>query len=67
LVVDATWGTIAPIQLAPGVCTVGEVEVIEHIAAGLPLIDTRLATYLETGTLPSARSIPAQRDRRTTR
>jgi hypothetical protein len=35
LVVDATWGTIAPIQLAPGVCTVGEVEVIEHIAAGL--------------------------------
>jgi hypothetical protein len=54
LVVDATWGTITPIQLAPRVCTVGELEVIEHIAAGLPLIDTRLATYLETGTLPSA-------------
>ena len=41
-VVDATWGTIMPIMLAPGVRTVGEREVLEHIAAGLPLVDTRL-------------------------
>ena len=33
-VVDATWGTIAPMQLAPGVRTVGELEVIEQIGAG---------------------------------
>ena len=56
--VDATWGTIRPMQLAPGVRTVGELEVIEHIDRGLPLIDSRLPRYLEGGTLPSAVSIP---------
>ena len=56
--VDATWGTITPMQLAPGVRCVGELEVIEHIASGLPLIDTRLSKYLAAGTLPGARSIP---------
>jgi rhodanese-related sulfurtransferase len=58
LLVDATWGTITPMQLAPGVRTIGELEVIDHIAAGLPLIDTRLPKYLAQGTLPGARSIP---------
>ena len=29
--VDATWGVIQPISLAPGVRTVGELEVIEHL------------------------------------
>jgi rhodanese-related sulfurtransferase len=53
-VVDATWGTITPIAIAPGVRTVGEREVIAHIAADLPLLDTRL----EGGTLPTARFIP---------
>ena len=57
-VVDATWGTIMPISLAPGVRTVGEREVLEHIAAGLPLVDTRLPRYVEAGTLPTARSLP---------
>jgi rhodanese-related sulfurtransferase len=57
-VVDATWGTITPIELAPGVRTVGELEVIAHIEAGLPLVDTRLAKYVESGTVPTARSIP---------
>lgn len=57
-VVDGTWGTITAMELAPGVRTVGELEVIDHIAAGLPLIDTRLSKYLQTGTLPTARSIP---------
>jgi rhodanese-related sulfurtransferase len=57
-VVDATWGTIQPIELAPGVRTVGEREVIAHIEAGLPLIDCRLQRYLSAGTLPTARSIP---------
>ncbi len=57
-VVDATWGTIMPIALAPGVRTVGELEVIAHIAAGLPLIDTRLPRNLQAGTLPTARSLP---------
>jgi rhodanese-related sulfurtransferase len=57
-VVDATWGRITPMQLAPGVRTVGELEVLAHIEAGLPLIDTRLPKYLLHGTLPSACRIP---------
>ena len=52
--VDVTWGTVAPIQLAPGVRTVGELEVIEQIDAGLPLVDTRLAHFYRQGTIPSA-------------
>jgi rhodanese-related sulfurtransferase len=57
-VVDATWGTITPIQLAPGVRTVGELEVIAHIEAGLPVIDTRLRKYIAAGTIPTARAVP---------
>ncbi len=58
LIVDATWGTISPIELAPGVATVGELEVIAHITAGLPLVDTRLQHFYEDGTLPGAQNIP---------
>ena len=54
-VIDATWGRIAPMTVVPGVRTVGELEVLAHIEAGLPLIDTRLARYVEAGTLPTAR------------
>jgi rhodanese-related sulfurtransferase len=57
-VVDATWGTISPMTLAPGVRTVGELEVIAHIEAGGDLVDTRVPKYLPGGTLPGARSIP---------
>jgi rhodanese-related sulfurtransferase len=57
-VVDATWGHITPMRLAPGVRTVGELEVIAHIEAGLPVIDTRLLEYIAAGTIPSARVIP---------
>ncbi len=58
LVVDGTWGTISPMTLAPGVSTVGELEVIAHIEAGLPLIDTRLKHFFEEGTIPGAQNIP---------
>ena len=57
-VVDATWGRIMPIELEPGVRTVGEVEVIAHIELGLPLVDTRLPKYVAAGTIPTARSVP---------
>jgi rhodanese-related sulfurtransferase len=57
LTVDATWGTISPMQLASGVHTVGELEVIEHIEAGLPFVDTRLAHFYRQGTIPSARNV----------
>jgi len=57
-VVDATWGRIMPIELAPGVRSVGELEVIAQIEAGLPVVDTRLPKYLAAGTIPTARCVP---------
>ncbi len=57
-VVDATGGVIQPISLAPGVRTVGELEVIEHLQAGRPLVDCRLPHYVERGTIPGAVNIP---------
>jgi hypothetical protein len=56
--IDATWGVIQPISLAPGVRTVGELEVIEHLRAGRPLVDCRLPKYVESGTIPGAVNIP---------
>jgi rhodanese-related sulfurtransferase len=57
-VVDATWGTINPMELATGVRTVGELEVIEHLRAGGDLVDTRPAHAHRAGTLPGARNLP---------
>jgi rhodanese-related sulfurtransferase len=45
-------------EVAPGVRTVGELEVIGHIEAGLPVIDTRLPKYIAVGTIPTARAVP---------
>ena len=56
--VDATWGHIRPMQLAAGVRTVGELEVIAHTAQGLPVVDSRLPEYFEGGTIPTAVNIP---------
>ncbi|MDQ2895983.1 MAG: rhodanese-like domain-containing protein [Actinomycetota bacterium] len=56
--VDATWGTVQPIRLAPGVRTIGELELVEHVQRGLPLIDTRLEHYHRDATTPSARGTP---------
>ena len=56
--VDATWGTVQPIGLAPGVRTVGELELVEHLRRGFPVIDTRLEHFNREGTIPGARSIP---------
>jgi rhodanese-related sulfurtransferase len=57
-VVDATWGVIQPLVLAPGVETFGELEVMAHIAAGGALVDCRLASYPSGGTIPTAVNIP---------
>ena len=56
--VDSTWGRIQPLVIAPGVETVAELEVIDHIEHGLPLIDTRLHHFFLEATLPSAVNIP---------
>jgi len=60
VVVDATWGVIAPMTVAPGVLTVGELEVIAHIEAGGLLVDTRQPEYYAEGTIPGAVNIPHQ-------
>ena len=57
-VVDGTWGRIYPMELAPGIRAVGELEVISHLKRGLPLIDTRLEHFYAASTIPGARSIP---------
>ena len=54
VLVDATWGTIQPLEVAPGVRTVGELEVIDHLRAGGPAVDTRGAESRAIATLPDA-------------
>lgn len=56
--IDATWGAVQPIELAPGVRTIGELELIEHLQRGLPVIDTRLEHFHREATIPGARGIP---------
>jgi len=58
VIADAAWGTIQPITIAPGVRTVGELEVIAHLHEGHPVIDTRASTSFAAGTIPGARNIP---------
>ncbi len=58
VLVDAAWGTIQPIQVAEGVRTVGELEVIEHLEQGLPVIDGRTRDFYAESTIPGARNIP---------
>lgn len=58
VMVDSTWGELQPIQVAEGVKTVGELEVIEHIEKGLPVFDGRTEEYYREATLPGAQNIP---------
>lgn len=58
VIVDSTWGHIQPLEVAPGVQTVAELDVIEHLQAGLPIVDTRHAEQHEQATIPGARAIP---------
>ena len=58
-VVDATWGTIQPLRL-PGIETVGELEVIEHLERGGLVVDTRQPEQAATGTIPGAVAIRHQ-------
>lgn len=57
-VVDATWGSIAPMSLAPGVRTIGELELLEHLRAGGLCVDCRKPRYVAEGTIPGAVGIP---------
>jgi rhodanese-related sulfurtransferase len=57
-VVDGTWGRIRPMELAPGVTTVGELEVIAHLEAGRAVVDCRRAEAFAQTTIPGAVSLP---------
>lgn len=56
--VDATWGTIQPMQATDSVRTVGELDVIEHLEQGGPVVDARTRDEFEQSTIPGARHIP---------
>ncbi len=49
---------IQPMQVAPGVTTVGEVELLEFAKAGGKLIDGRTIEWHLEGTIPSAINMP---------
>jgi rhodanese-related sulfurtransferase len=46
--------------LAPGVRTIGELEVIEHLRCGGACVDCRQPDHYARGTLPGAVNIPHQ-------
>lgn len=56
--VDTTWGTIQPMNVAEAVRTVGEVEVIEHLEKGLPVIDSRDRNSYDRASIPGATNLP---------
>ena len=58
VMVDVAWGTIQPLSLHPEIETVGELELIEHLQAGLPVIDTRRKESYAAETIPGARPLP---------
>lgn len=56
--VDTTWGELQPMEVAPGVRTIGELELIQLVAEGVPLIDGRTEDFYEVTTLPNAVNMP---------
>ncbi len=58
VVVDTTWGELQPLQCAPGVVTVGELELLEHVRDGSVLVDSRVPGARGGVTLPDAVNIP---------
>jgi rhodanese-related sulfurtransferase len=56
--VEAGWGAVQPIEIAPGVRTVGELELVEHLESGLAVIDTRRSHFYGEATIPGAINIP---------
>jgi rhodanese-related sulfurtransferase len=58
---------VQPMRIAPGVETIGELEVLDYLQrisagdAGILLIDSRTAEWVARGTIPGAVSIPYTR------
>lgn len=57
---------VQPIQIAPGVETIGELELIDYLRAasatsGVMVVDSRTREWVERGTIPGAVNIPYTR------
>jgi len=57
-VVDVTWGQIQPIQVSEEVQTVGELEVMDHLGKGLPVVDVRAPDTYFDKSIPGTIKIP---------
>lgn len=56
--VDTTWGKIQPLEAAPGVPTLGELELIDMVGRGALLIDSRTAGSFGGHTIGGSVNIP---------
>src|SRR4051812_43436539 len=56
--VDTAWGIVQPLSLHPALPTIGELELVEHLDAGLPLFDTRNGEAFAESTIPGAVHLP---------
>jgi len=58
VVVDTTWGELQPIEVAPGVRTLGELEVIDLVQQGATLVDCRTRGSFMGATIAGSVLIP---------
>ena len=56
--VDTTWGEVQPLEVAPGVRTVGELELVDLAERGAVLVDCRTAGSFGGRTIPASVLIP---------
>jgi rhodanese-related sulfurtransferase len=56
--VDTTWGELQPLEAAPGVRTVGELELVELVEQDAVLVDCRTAGSFGGRTIPGSVNIP---------
>jgi rhodanese-related sulfurtransferase len=56
--VDTTWGKLQRLQAAPGVRTVGELELKELVEQGALVVDCRTAGSFGGRTIPGSRNVP---------
>lgn len=56
--VDTTWGELQRLQAAPGVVTVGELELAELVDQGALVVDCRTAGSFGGRTIPGSRHVP---------
>jgi rhodanese-related sulfurtransferase len=56
--VDTTWGELQRLEAAPGVPTVGELELVELVEQGALVVDCRTAGSFGGRTIPGSINIP---------